>query len=119
MAFLSSAMASVMAVIDEIEKEKGLASGGVALKPTLALIGEAGPEAVAPIDYLKTLLMGEVGMRAARAGGGGNTTVIETHVDMRGATLMTENVPSQIIREVDKGIARRARVGRSRMDTTV
>jgi hypothetical protein len=42
----------------------GLASGGVVTKPTFAMIGEAGPEAVVPLDRLGSL------------GGGGKVTVI-------------------------------------------
>jgi len=44
----------------------GLASGGVVTSPTLAAVGEAGPEAVIPLDRLESMMGG---------GGGGQTTV--------------------------------------------
>ena len=41
-----------------------MAAGGVVTSPTLAMIGEAGPEAVIPLDRLGQL------------GGGGNVTIM-------------------------------------------
>jgi hypothetical protein len=45
----------------------GLASGGVVTSPTLATVGEAGDEAVIPLDRLEQML--------GRQRGGGDTSV--------------------------------------------
>ncbi len=44
-----------------------LAEGGIVRKPTLAIVGESGPEAVVPLDRINEL-----------GGGGGNVTIINT-----------------------------------------
>ena len=48
----------------------GMAAGGIVTRPTLAMVGEAGPEAVIPLSQLGEL-------------GGGNSQVIEINIDGR------------------------------------
>lgn len=81
-----------------------LAGGGVVTRPTIAMIGEAGPEAVVPLD---------------RAGFGGSTIV---HVDARGALLgdlaSQRQLASLIEDAVMSGVRSRARVGFAGYATT-
>ena len=58
-----------------------MASGGIVTRPTIAMIGEAGPEAVVPLNQ-------------AGGVGGPTTVVIEKLADSM--TLSTENVPELV-----------------------
>ena len=49
---------------EEIRKKLGLATGGIALNPMMAIVGEAGPEAIIPLD------------RLGEFGGGGGITIM-------------------------------------------
>ncbi len=64
-----------------------MASGGIITAPTLGLVGEAGPEAVIPLDRLGTL------------GGGGSTNVT---VNVQGSVLaeydLAETIQNQLVR---------------------
>jgi hypothetical protein len=55
------------------------ATGGLISKPTLALAGEAGPEAVLPLNDPKALR--QIGQAIAAASGGGGTHL---HVNVEG-----------------------------------
>jgi TP901 family phage tail tape measure protein len=63
-----------------------MATGGIVSKPTLALIGEAGPEMVVPL-----------GAGGGYGGGGGGAATYNTSVTVNGANM----TPEQIIRLVD------------------
>jgi hypothetical protein len=52
----------------------GLASGGIASRPTPALIGDGGPEAVIPLSQLANII-GGVAMQMG-GGGGGNLSIV-------------------------------------------
>ena len=67
-AALQGVSPEIIVIMDEGLKVAGLGKGGIAMSPTLALIGEAGPEAVVPLN---------------RAGGIGPTI----HVHMEGAQI--------------------------------
>lgn len=69
-----------------------MAKGGVALGPTLALIGEQGPEAVVPLDRL-----GDMG------GGKGGTTYI-----FRGDIYVTAPDPDTFLAELERRSKRKA-----------
>lgn len=63
-------LAAAAALVAAISSIAQLAEGGFVDKPTLALIGERGPEAVVPLD--KAEREGKMG-----GGGGGNTVIIQ------------------------------------------
>lgn len=58
-----------------------LAKGGIVDRPTVALIGEAGPEAVVPLS-------GARGRRAAAAAGAGQPVELEVHLHLEGRTIV-------------------------------
>lgn len=66
----------------------GLQSGGIVTQPTLALIGEAGPEAVIPLHHFNTITPQQ--QNATRAGGGPvvNIETAHFHDDADVETLM-------------------------------
>ncbi len=53
---LVSLTASMAAVGAAVAKIPAFAEGGIALKPTVGLFGEAGPEAIIPLDRISSLL---------------------------------------------------------------
>jgi hypothetical protein len=67
-----------------------LAAGGIATRPTLAMIGEAGPEAVIPLDKLRS---GNVTINITTTGLGADAPQIQRAVvqALRGYT--TRNGP--------------------------
>ncbi len=67
----------------------GLATGGIVTKPTLAMVGEAGPEAVIPLSQLGR--------------SGGTTVNITVNGDVSGSELV-EKVKRQIFKEVNRQI---------------
>lgn len=66
-----------------------LAAGGVVSRPTLALIGEAGPEAVVPLS------------RAGDFGGGGGTTII---VNVAGSVRSDRDLTEVIVQELRRRV---------------
>ena len=52
------AVGALVAQLEETPKTPALASGGIVKKPTVALIGEAGPEAVIPLSQLNQTTYG-------------------------------------------------------------
>lgn len=78
-----------------------LAAGGIVTKPTLALIGEAGPEAVVPLS-------GANGRRAAAAGfggGGGGVTI-----NFNGPIQTTRQAANEFANEIAMIIKQRIKV---------
>jgi hypothetical protein len=71
-------VAAIAGLVALIKKFTALAEGGVVLKPTLALLGERGPEAVVPLD------------RAAAVGGPAQVTKI-FQVDMTRSLVAVDN----------------------------
>lgn len=69
----------------------GLANGGVVTSPTLAVIGEAGPEAVVPLDRFS--------QQGGGLGGGGGIT-------FTGPVTVVANDPEELMRNLNK-LARR------------
>ena len=62
------------------------AKGGIVDRPTLALIGEAGPEAVVPLS-------------GSRAGVGGGVTIVN-HFDLSGSTFLSDDLPENVKRNL-------------------
>jgi len=81
-----------------------LAQGGIVNSPTLALIGEAGPEAVVPLSqqYMPDFLKGD-------SGGGGGSTVIQIQVDA-GLVSSPDQVGQQIIEAIRRAERRSGQV---------
>ena len=75
-----------------------LQSGGIVTRPTRALLGEAGPEAVIPLDRLGS----------GQVGGGGDTYNIT--INPRGHVLAADD----LVEMVGRGLERRRRRGRQR-----
>lgn len=73
-----------------------LAAGGIVTRPTLALIGEAGPEAVVPLSQMGTV------------GGGGGDTYIVVKIGDEDITAMIESVT----RKDSESLARTLSAGR-------
>jgi len=90
--------------IGEIGKVPTLAQGGIVTGPTLALIGEAGPEAVVPLSqqYMPDFLKGD-------NGNGGGTTVIQIQVDA-GLVSSPDQVGQQIIEAIRRAERRSGQV---------
>jgi len=83
-----------------------LAEGGIVTGPTPAMIGEAGPEAVIPLDRLNEL----VGGGAAMAGASGGT-VQGGRPSVQGGAI---TIPLQMISQGKaKGDALRSQTGRN------
>jgi hypothetical protein len=66
-----------------------LAAGGIVLEPTLAVIGEAGPEAVVPLG-------------AGRAGVGG-TVINNIHLNVQGSLRSDRDLVKVIRDEIHRG----------------
>jgi len=67
----------------------GMAAGGIVSRPTLAVVGEAGPEAVIPLSQLQSII-GAQG--AGAAPGGGGVQIAELRVVIENANLDPENM---------------------------
>src|SRR5208283_3954484 len=68
----------------------GLASGGVVVKPTLAMIGEGNqPEAVLPLSQLRQLLAGQQGTFGTQAAGG---SMVQASGGKGGLTIENLNI---------------------------
>ena len=79
-----------------------LAVGGIVTRPTKALIGEAGPEAVIPLNQIRQV-MADLGKSS---GGGGGTTVV-----VQGSIIDLEG----LFQAVGKGQVQLDRRGRQRV----
>lgn len=81
----------------------GMASGGIVNRPTLALIGEAGPEAVVPLGQ---------SMNPGMLGGGGGTTVV---INMAPGTIVgtAQQVADALLPHVVNALNKGARRGTS------
>lgn len=67
----------------------GLAKGGIVTRPTLAVVGESGPEAVIPLDAVATGGVAPLpGMSAPTSAASGASTSV--YVDLRGTQVMSE-----------------------------
>ena len=67
-----------------------LAEGGVVTDPTLAMIGEAGPEAVVPLDQMS---------RVAQRGGGGGPTQVVVRFEGEGSLVDTVRREATVVVE--------------------
>lgn len=74
----------------------GFAEGGIATRPTMGIFGEAGPEALVPLD---------------KAGGWGATT-INVHVDASGAFFDSPSSLDQLASKVGEALMRQSRWSR-------
>jgi hypothetical protein len=76
------------------------ASGGIVTSPTMALVGEAGPEAIIPLSAFNG------GGLAGRGGGGGSSGNIVVNInggnylDSNGATMIANAIGKQIVRQL-------------------
>jgi hypothetical protein len=76
------------------------ASGGIVTSPTMALVGEAGPEAIIPLSAFNG------GSGLARGGGGGSAGGITvnvlggTYLDSNGATMIANAIGKQVVRQL-------------------
>ena len=100
--FVNKAISGLNTVIQGANKVPGvtiptipnipaLADGGIVTKPTLALIGEAGPEAVIPL-----------GKKAGAFGGGGNTFIFEGPVSSQEGVMEMLQLAVQELQLSDK-----------------
>jgi hypothetical protein len=71
-----------------------LAEGGFVTQPTLAIIGEAGPEAVMPLSRMGTANGGPGGQQIVININGGN------YLDSQGATMIGNALAKQIIQQI-------------------
>jgi hypothetical protein len=76
-----------------------LASGGIVSSPTLALIGEAGPEAVIPLSAFNN------GMSLSGKGGSGAGNIIVNinggnYLDSGGARMIADELAKQVVRQI-------------------
>jgi SLT domain-containing protein len=79
----------------------GLASGGIVTSPTLAVVGEAGPEAVLPLTdprRAQTILQGagQLIPHSTSSTGTGQTVII----DLRGSQVMSDRDLSMLIDKI-------------------
>jgi hypothetical protein len=76
------------------------ASGGIVTGPTLALVGEAGPEAIIPLSAFA----GGPGLTGAGRGGGAGSVVVNilggNYLDSNGATMIANAIGKQIVRQL-------------------
>ena len=81
-------MAGAAAVLWATNDPLALAGGGIVTRPTFALIGEAGPEAVIPLG---------------RGGGVGSTIVV--NVNIQGSVVSEHELDNQIHRTVNSALS--------------
>lgn len=86
----------------EIESlaEEAFAHGGIVTKPTVGLIGEAGPEAVIPLNKLDKLISGA---------GGARTITFENNITIEGGANVTgdelvEKLSDKILEDIERKI---------------
>ncbi len=84
-------------------KSIGLAEGGIVYSPTLALIGEAGPEAVVPLSGNNSSVLGASGVSpldmvsVGNVGGAGSSPVTLTAAPVFHVTIQNGTNPQQIL----------------------
>lgn len=83
----------------------GLAKGGIVNKPTLAVVGEAGPEAVVPLSGVSA---SKSGIQSLSSGGASSSQAPMNyiHVDLRGATAMNDASMQQLADRVGKSLTK-------------
>ena len=89
LAVFESIKALIRAIPDNADQGVPLASGGIVTKPTMALIGEAGPEAVIPLS------------RGRRGTGAGGVTV---NVTVTGNNISGDREADALARKVAQSI---------------
>jgi hypothetical protein len=76
-----------------------LATGGIVSSPTLALVGEAGPEAVIPLSAFEGGLS-----LAGRGGGGGGNIIVNinggNYLDSGGARMIADELAKNVVRQI-------------------
>jgi hypothetical protein len=90
--------AAVLKALDLFTVVPGLQDGGIVKKPTLAMIGEAGPEAVIPLDQMG----GEVPEPSAQAI---NVTLNINAVDARSFEELVSQNPDSVVRVFQEALA--------------
>ncbi len=88
----------------EDEQGNEMATGGLVMRPTRALVGEAGREAVIPLDDPRSLAM----IREAIGGGGGGTVV---HLNVEGSVVHERDLWREGAREIERVLSRNAQPG--------
>ncbi len=76
------------------------ASGGIVTSPTMALVGEAGPEAIIPLSAFA----GGSSLAGGGRGGGGGSVIVNilggNYLDSNGATMIANAIGKQIVRQL-------------------
>ena len=91
----SSIKATVGSVVSTVKSSLHLASGGITTGPTQALIGEAGKEAVLPLER-NTSWMDVLAQRIVTAGGGGQQTPVVLKIYLGG-----KKVSEHVIKDIN------------------
>lgn len=89
------------------KRARGYATGGIVTKPTYSLIGEAGAEAVVPLEH-NTGWIDRVADRIRENNGG--ITVQNLTIDMNGVTLSDSYETQQMVRDIVRSISEEMRV---------
>lgn len=79
-------------VVSKAKSMVGLAHGGIVTSPTRALIGEAGPEAVIPLDQMGSM---------------GGTNNINVEVNVGGSQASPEDIADSVIEAIQRELSRR------------
>ena len=118
---------SVVTVVSAMEEKAGRpvdtsqwlspktnAKGGVATKATLGIFGEAGDEALVPLDRYFGGLPSRSASPTMAGGGGGGTTVI---VDFRNSQILSDRIPRDFVDKVAHALGRHVTGGRENIQT--
>ena len=103
---ITHAVGGIVHGAGSILKGIGLAAGGIVTSPTLAVVGEAGPEAILPLTdmHRSQQILGSVThLTAGTSSTGAGNTVI---VDMRGAQVMTDRDLNILIAKMSSEITK-------------
>lgn len=97
--FMSAIKTGAGAVANVGSQITHFATGGIVNGPTIALVGEAGPEAIIPLSSFNN------GMSLARGGSAGGATIIVNinggnYLDAQGATMIANQLARQVVRQV-------------------
>ena len=99
---MGQASSSVQGVTTNTSAVPKMASGGIVSNSTLALIGEAGPEAILPLESKG----GRLGVRSF--GGQGGNNAVHIHVDARGADAGVEHRIMAAMHDMEGRILKRS-----------